>query len=146
MLQNRIDVLHGRAAAFGDALAPLAIDHVVIAALLVGHGVDDGLDARELALVDLRIFGKILQRPHFRQHIHDFLERAHLANLLELIAKILQREFFLAQLTFQVGGRFFVDRLLHAFDKRHDVAHAQNAGDDAFRIFLPTRRTLPARR
>jgi len=30
----------------------------------VGHGVDDGFDARELALVDFRIFGKILERTH----------------------------------------------------------------------------------
>ncbi len=78
--------------------------------------------------------GKILQRTHLREHVHDFLERSHLANLLELIAEIFQREFFFAQLALEIGGGLFVHRLLHPFDERHDVAHAENPRDDAFWI------------
>src|SRR5438477_12418128 len=44
LLDDLIHFLHAGAAALGDALAPLAIDDVVVAALLVGHGIDDGLD------------------------------------------------------------------------------------------------------
>src|SRR6059036_3358869 len=35
LLEDGVDVLHGRAAAFGDALAAFAVDDVVIAALLI---------------------------------------------------------------------------------------------------------------
>ena len=127
MFEDGVDVLHRRAAAFGDALAPFAVDHIVIASLLVGHGVDNGLHARELALIHFGILRKILQWPHLRQHVHDFFERPHFANLLQLIAEIFQRELFLAQLAFEVGRRFLVDGLLHALDQRHNVAHTKNA-------------------
>src|SRR5260370_38546131 len=59
LLEDGVDVLNGGAAAFGDALAALAVDAVVVAALLVGHGVDDGFAARELAFVDFGILGTI---------------------------------------------------------------------------------------
>jgi len=98
--------------------------------------------------------GRFCSGPIFGKHIHDLFERAHLANLLELIAKIFKREFFLAQLAFEVGGGFLINRLLDAFDERHEVAHAENAGDDTLgdkillghRTFRPGPRTLPVRR
>src|SRR5216684_3743320 len=134
LLEDGVDVLDGGATALGDALAAFAVNDVVVAALLVCPGVDDGFDARELAFVDFRVFGKILERTHLREHIHDFFERSHLANLLELIAEVLESEFFLAELALQFGGGFFIDSLFHAFDERHEVAHAENAGDDALGI------------
>src|SRR6266849_893946 len=134
LLEDGVDVLDGGAAALGDALAAFAVDDVVVAALLVGHGIDDGFDARELALVDFRILGKILERTQLGEHVDDFFERAHLANLLELIAEIFQREFFFSKLAFKIGGGFFIDGLFHAFDERHEVAHAEYAGYDAVRI------------
>src|SRR5713226_7821110 len=134
LLENRVDVLHGGAASFGDALAAFSVDDVVVAALLVGHGIDDGFDARELALINFRILGKVLKWSHLRQHVNNLFERTHFANLLQLIAKIFQRKFFLAELTFEIGSGFFVDGLFHTFNKRHEIAHAENAGDDALGI------------
>src|SRR5437763_1376375 len=64
----------------------------------------------------------------------QLLERAHFADLAKLIAKIFQRESFVAKFAFQVERGFFVDRLFGAFDERHDVAHAKNARDDSLRI------------
>src|SRR5437016_6785530 len=58
LLEDDVDVLHRRAAAFGDALASLAVNNVVVAAFLVGHGVDDGFDAGELASSTLASLGR----------------------------------------------------------------------------------------
>src|SRR5216683_6561511 len=79
LLEDGINVLNRCAAALGDALPALAVNNVMVAALLVGHGIDDGFDARELALVDFRILGKILERTHLGEHVDDFFEWAHLA-------------------------------------------------------------------
>src|SRR5256885_720224 len=44
LLDDLVHFLHARAAALGDALAPLPVNHVMVAALLVGHGIDYGFD------------------------------------------------------------------------------------------------------
>ena len=89
MLEHLIHFLHGGAAAAGDALAALAVDQVGVGALVRGHRVDDGFEWIELLLVDLRVFREIRERADLRQHAHQLLERAHLADLAQLIAKIL---------------------------------------------------------
>src|SRR5208283_209979 len=43
LLDYRVYVLHGGAAAARNPLAPLAVNHIVVAALFVGHRVDDRL-------------------------------------------------------------------------------------------------------
>ena len=48
---------------------------------------------------------------HFRQHIHQLLQRPDPSNLLQLIANIFQREPFVPQLAFQFRRRLFVHRL-----------------------------------
>jgi len=68
-------------------LPAFAVDDVV-SRRLVGHGIDDGFDARELASSTFRIFGRFLERTHLGEHVDDLFERAHLANLLELVGKI----------------------------------------------------------
>src|SRR5260370_23923686 len=40
LLDDRVDVLHGRAAALGDALAAFAVNYVLVAAPLVCHRAD----------------------------------------------------------------------------------------------------------
>src|SRR6266436_2262827 len=116
LLEDRVNVLNRCAAAFGDALTALAVNNVMVAALFVGHRIDDGLHLLAFFLIHLRIFGKFGERAHFREHVHNLLERAHLAYLLQLIAKIFKREFFLAQFAFEFGGGFLVHGLLGAFD------------------------------
>src|SRR5712692_4991601 len=134
LLEDLVDLLHGGAAAFGDALAALAVDDVVVAAFLVGHGIDDGFEALELALVDFGVFGQIRERADLREHVHDLVERTHLAHLLELVAEVFEGEVILAEFAFELGGGFFVDGQFGALDEGHDVAHAEDAGDDTLGI------------
>ena len=55
LAEEVVDLLHASAGAVGDAFAAGAVDDLVVLALAVGHGVDDGLDAGELPFVD--VFG-----------------------------------------------------------------------------------------
>ena len=54
-----------------------------------------------------------------------------MAHLAKLIAEILQRERIRLQLPVNLHRFLFVDGLLGLFDERQDVAHAENAGNDA---------------
>ena len=53
LLEEIVDLLDGGSGAGGDAFAAAAVDEFVVAAFAVCHGVDDGFDAGELAVVDL---------------------------------------------------------------------------------------------
>src|SRR5271163_3915889 len=53
LLEQLIHFLHRRSRTAGDTLAAAAGDDLVVIALLLGHRVDDRLDARKLPLVDL---------------------------------------------------------------------------------------------
>ena len=99
-----------------------------------GHRVDDGLDALESALVHLRILGEVSERPKFRQHADDLLERAHLAQLAQLVAKVFEGELVPPQLALELRGFLGIDGLLGLLDQRHHVAHAEHARHDAVRI------------
>src|SRR5713101_743802 len=134
LLQDLVDVLHGGAAAFCDPFAALAVDDVVVLAFLIGHGVDDGFDLFQFAFVHAGVFGNILQRADFGEHVHQLIERAHFANLAKLVAKIFQRKSFRAKFAFEIKRGFLVHGLLGAFDERHDVAHAEDSRDDSFWI------------
>ena len=54
-----VDLRDGGAGAEGNAFAAAAVDDGGVAALLVGHGVDDGFDAVELLVVD--VLGGLLE-------------------------------------------------------------------------------------
>src|SRR5260370_4421479 len=49
LLEDAVDILNSSPTAFRDAFAPFAVDDVIVAALLVGHRVDDRFDACELS-------------------------------------------------------------------------------------------------
>src|SRR5262249_45915345 len=134
LLQNHVDVLHRCAAALCDALAAFAVNEVVIITLLIGHGVDDRFDLFQLAFVHLGVFGNVLQRAHLGEHVHDLLERAHFANLSQLITEIFERKFGFAELALELHCGFFVNGLFGALDERKNVAHPENAGNDALGI------------
>lgn len=93
LTEEVVDLLNGGSGAAGDALAAAAVDDLVVAALLSGHGVDDDLDAVELALVDvvdgLGHAGKGADRG---QHLHNGLHAAHFFYLTELVAEVVQGE------------------------------------------------------
>jgi len=89
---------------------------------------DDGFDARELALVDFRIFGKFWS-AHLGSMSTD-LSSGPLANLLELSRKS-SSVILPCELALQSAAPFIDGCPL--FDERHEVAHAKH-GDDALGI------------
>src|SRR5438445_12651344 len=118
LLQHLVDLLDRGAAATSDALAALAVDEGMIFTLGSGHRVDDGLDALESALVHLRILGEVSERPKFRQHADDLLERAHLAQLAQLVAKVFEGELVPPQLALELRGFLGIDGLLGRSEER----------------------------
>ena len=65
------------------------------------------------------------------QHPHDLLERPHLPDRLQLIAKVLERELVRPDLLFELLRVLDVDRRFGALDERQHVAHAEHARHDA---------------
>src|SRR5262249_7374578 len=127
LLEQPVDVLHGRAAAARDALAARAIDDLRIASLLGRHRADDRIEATQVRL----LAGELLRRPleHLseRQHAQHLIERAERLHLLELSAEVLEGEGVLAELLHHRLGLRLVHGLLRLLDKRQDVAHAKDA-------------------
>ena len=54
-------------------------------------------------------------------------ERAQLADLLQLVAEILEREIVLDELALHLDGLLLVDGLLGLLDEAEDIAHAEDA-------------------
>ena len=133
LAEEVVDLLHGGSGAAGDALAAASVDDLVVASLAGGHGVDDGLDAVELLLVNvvdgLRHAGEGADRG---QHLHDGLHGAHLFDLTELVAEVVEGEAFAGE---GLGGELLclaaVELLFGAFEEGGDVAEAHDAADDA---------------
>src|SRR5579872_5662647 len=136
LLEDFVDFLNGGAAATSDAFAALAVDQVVVVALGGGHGIDDGFGDFQAGLVDSRVFWQFGEGADFREHAHELFKRAHFANLLQLVAEILEGEFVVLQFALKFARLLFVDGFLGFFDEREDVAHAEDARDDAIGMKL----------
>src|SRR3954453_18671069 len=85
---------------------------------------DDRPDAFYLALVDLHL--RQLLARQAGQHAEDRLQRAHLAQGLELLEEVLERELVAAQLALELERLVPLELLLGLLDERHHVAHAQD--------------------
>ena len=83
----------------------------------------------QLLLVDRA--HRLLDVAHAGQHPEDLLERPHLPDRLQLIAKILQREIVRAKLLLELLRVLDVDRRFGALDEREHVAHPEHARHDA---------------
>src|SRR6185312_4309494 len=118
------------------AFAAAAVDDGGVQALLFGHGIDDGFDAGELLLVDRA--GGLLQALEVAdrgEHLEYRLHAAELLDLAELVAEVFQREALAAQGLLGEGfGLAAVQLFVGALEQRGDVAHAENAADDAVRV------------
>src|SRR3954471_18833607 len=90
LLDELVDLLDARARALRDPQPPRAFDELGPPALLGRHRQDDRLDAVDLALVDLHLRQLLARQP--RQHPEDRLQRPHLAQRLELLEEVLERE------------------------------------------------------
>src|SRR3954467_10193261 len=124
LLHELVDLLDARARALGDAKTPRALDELGPPALLRRHRQDDRLDAVDLALVDLHLRQLLAREPG--QHAEDRLERAHLAQRLELLEKVVERELVAAQLALGLERLVLLELLLGLLDARADVAQAQD--------------------
>src|SRR5918993_3106952 len=89
LLQELLHLLDRGAAPFGDARRPPSPNNIGIAALVGGHGVDDGFEPLVVVVRDLG-----LGLPHLGtqsgDHLQELAERPHLLNLLQLLQEILQ--------------------------------------------------------
>ena len=133
LAEEVVDLLDGDAGAGGDALAAAAVDEVGVLALLVGHGVDDGFDAGELALVDVfRGLGHAGEGADRGEHFEDGLHAAHFFDLTELLAEVFEGEAAAAEGFFgELLGLAAVEFFFGALEQGGDVAHAHDAGDNA---------------
>src|SRR5262249_17098835 len=98
LLQEPVHVLHVGPAAARDPLPPAAVDHLGTVPLAWRHRADDRVEAIEVGRLALELLGRALEHLAERQHAEDLIERAHLSELLELIAEVLEREGVLAEL------------------------------------------------
>src|SRR4051795_7959342 len=93
--------LHVGPGAMRDPPPAGAVDDLGVGALLGGHRLDDGLQAVELLVGDLEV-------PELgadsRDHLHQVRERAHLADLLELVEEVVEGELLLANLLLELLG------------------------------------------
>src|SRR5688572_22392618 len=132
LLEEPVDVLHGRAAAARDALAPRSVDDVRMPALARRHRGDDGVEAVEVGLLAVEVLGaRALEHLAEGQHAHDLVQRTHLAQLRELLAEILQREGVLAELAHHLLRLVGIDARLRLLHQRQHVAHAEDARGEA---------------
>src|SRR5690606_31011119 len=129
LLDQPADVLYLGAGAEGDAALARAADHLWVAALGRGHGVDDRLHLLELRLG--RALGGAHLRPvhpaDARQLVHQAAQAAHVLHLLQLVAEVFEVEALaLLQLLGQLVGLGLVDGLLGLLDQAEHVAHAED--------------------
>src|SRR5919109_4422554 len=124
LLDELVDLLHRGAAPARDPQPPRALDRVRMAPLVRRHRQDDRLHAVELAVVDLHLRELLAGEP--RNHPEDRRQRPHLADPLELIEEILERELVLAQLALQLLRLVLLHRLLGLLDERQHVAHSED--------------------
>ena len=87
----------------------------MIGALVRRHGIDDGHDVRDLFFVDFDIF-QIFENPHVGHHAQQRFQWAQLADLSDLIAKILECKIVFDQLALHLDGLLLIDGLLGLFD------------------------------
>ena len=88
------------------------------------HRQDDRLDAVDLALVDLQALE--LLAGEAGDHPQQRGQRPHLADLLELLEEVLERELVLAQLALELLGLVVLELPLGLLDERQDVAHPED--------------------
>ena len=108
--------MNGSAAAAGDALAALAVNDGMVASFLVGHGVDDGLDALQARFVHLGVLREIGHGAELREHVHELFERAHFLDLAQLVAEVFEGKLVAAHLALELGGGLQVHGLFGALD------------------------------
>src|SRR5436305_8795627 len=123
LLHELIHGLHVRAGPERDPPPPRAVQDRRVASLLGRHGRDDGLEAVEVAVVDLQVAELAADARH---HLQEARQRAHLADLVHLIEEVVKCELLLADLPFELRRLALVHLALGLLDERQDVAHPED--------------------
>ena len=133
LAQQVVNFLDAGAGSACDAFAAAAIDDLMMQALVLSHRIDNCFYPVKLFFV--HFVGVLLHSGEWTnagQHSHQTLEGAHFLYLPQLIAKVLQRKAITRESSAGHFLRFLlVNILFRFFDQRENVAHAENAGDDA---------------
>src|SRR6266566_6486707 len=116
LLEQPVHVLHVGAAAARAALSPAAVDDLGIVPLARRHRADDRVEPIEVGRFAVEVLGGALEHLAEGEHTEDLIERAHLAQLLELIAEVFEREGVLAKLLGQRLGLGLIDGRLCLLD------------------------------
>src|SRR5262245_4116237 len=101
LLQEPVDLLDARPRSLGDPLLAAAVQDRRLAPLSARHRSDHRLHAADRLRIDLCALER---RPGPRDHAEEALERAHLAQLPELLAEVLERELVAPELLLEAGG------------------------------------------
>ena len=101
-----------------------------VAAFVGRHRVDDAEQPLHVLFgVDVaHRFGEV---AHAGDQAHDFLQRAELRHLRELLAEVVERELAFAEPLLLPGHFVLVELLLRLFDQREHVALAEDAAGHA---------------
>ena len=130
-VQQRVELSHAHAAAFGNALTPARVEDLRIAAFLRRHPANHSFHAAKF----LFTFTHVRALHHLRaagQHADQIFERAEFFHLAQLFQKIFERELALAHLFFHALRFIKVHGLGGLFYEADDVAHAEDALGHAF--------------
>ena len=92
LFQKPVYFLNRPSAAARDPFPPASIQDLVMTPFPGSHGAYNGFDMNQLFFIDINLV-KPAKRPHIRQHPEDLVQRAHLPYLLQLISKIIERNF-----------------------------------------------------
>src|SRR3954470_2435394 len=125
LLDELVDLLDARPGALRDAQPPRSLYELRAPALLRRHRQHDRLHAVDLALVHLHLRKLVARQAG--QHPEDRLQGTHLAQRLELLEEVLERELVAAQLALELARLVLLELALGLLDERHHVAHAEDA-------------------
>ena len=120
----------------GDALLAAGLHELGLAALLLGHGLDDGDLTLHDLVVEIRLVHLLLHLAHAGQHAHHALHAAELLHLLELLAQVVHVEAAFHHPLRLALGRLALHGLGGFLDQADDVAHAEDAAGDAIGVEL----------
>ena len=143
-LQQPVQLLHLQPGAGGDAALAARLQEVGVAALLLGHRVDQRDLPADHPVVEAGLVHLLRHLGHAGHQAHHALHAAHLLHLLQLALQVVHVELALLEALHHPLGGLGLQRLLRLLDQRDDVAHAEDAAGDALGVELLERVELLA--
>ena len=139
LIEQAVHFLHMHARAGSDAALAGGLDQLGLAALERRHRADDAFHAPHVALgavhVGLAEVGRLAAHHLRGQLVDQARQAAHLLHLRDLHQEVVEVEGIARlDLVGKLLRRGDVDTLLHLFDQRDDVAHAEHAAGVALGV------------